>query len=142
VGFFPNYEFPQPRADRLTDEAWREKLANGEAVEHFRAELPAWAANFVLPGGESREALAFRVGDAYIITKAGDKLNVRDQASLTGKVLTQLPKGTYVEIVDGPMQAGGYTWWKVKVFDDETEGWAVQNPDWYIRSYRPDQSVE
>ena len=135
-GIFSYYEFPQPRADRLTDEAWREMLANGEV------ELPAWASNFILPGGVSQEALAFRVGDAYIITKAGDKLNVRDQASLKGKVLTQLSKGTYVEILDGPVQAGGYTWWKVKVFDDGTEGWAVENPEWYIRSYRPDQSVE
>jgi Protein of unknown function (DUF3160)/Bacterial SH3 domain len=139
-GIFSYYEFSQPRDQRLTDDEWRGKLAGGNM------ELPVWASNFILPGGQPEEALFFRTGDIYIITKAGDQLNVRDQPSTTGAVITQLKTGDYVEIVDGPIQANGYTWWKFKVYawtsDVETTGWAVEDQEWYVRSYRPDQPQE
>jgi len=139
-GIFSYYEFSQPRGERLTDEAWREKLANGDIA------LPAWATNFILPGGQPNETLFFRVGDVYIVTKAGDKLNVRDAPTLSGNILTQAKTGAYVEIVDGPVVADGYTWWKYEV-DDWTSGtliigWAVEDQEWYVRSYRPDQPQE
>jgi hypothetical protein len=41
-GVFSYYEFPWPMSDRLTDEAWREMLAAGEAPEQ-----PAWTGSFV-----------------------------------------------------------------------------------------------
>lgn len=132
-GIFSYYEFLQPRDQRLTDEDWRSKLA-GSGIE-----LPIWASNFVLAGGKPREALFFRIGDIYIITEAGDQLNVRDQPSTSGAVITQLKTEDYVEIVDGPVQANGYTWWKFKLYDwtsnVETTGWAVENQEWYVRSY-------
>jgi hypothetical protein len=130
-GIFSYYEFTQPRNDRLTDDAWRVKLAEGEV------ELPAWAANFVLPGGESVENLYFRIGDIYYISDEGDNLNVRDAPTISGAVLMQLKTGTYVEIVDGPIEADGYTWWQFKILDNQLEqtGWAVENQDWYLRSY-------
>jgi hypothetical protein len=137
-GIFSYYEFSQPRGERLTDEAWRQALAGGQVA------LPSWAANFVLPGGQPNETLFFRLGDVYIVTRAGDDLNVRDEPSLSGEVLTQAQTGTYLEIVDGPVVADGYTWWKFLVHDWSNpapiEGWAVENPEWYVRSYRPDQS--
>jgi hypothetical protein len=139
-GVFSYYEFSQPRDQRLTDEEWRGKLAGG------KMEMPVWASNFVLPGGEPQETLFFRVGDIYIITKAGDKLNVRDLPSTSGAVLTQLTTGDYVEIVDGPVQENGYTWWNFKLhawgINAETTGWAVENRDWYVRSYSPNQPLE
>jgi len=139
-GVFPYYEFSQPREQRLTDEDWRARLAGGSA------ELPAWASNFVLPGGEPGEALFFRKGDIYIITKAGDKLNVREQPSTSAAIMTQLKTGDYGEIVDGPVQAEGYTWWKFKLYDwssdVERTGWAVENQDWYVRSYAVNQPEE
>jgi hypothetical protein len=135
-GVFSYYEFTQPRDQRLTDEEWRAKLAGAEAPS-----LPAWASNFVLQGGNSTSWLAFRVGDIYLITEAGDKLNVRDTPSISGKVLMQLKPGDYIEITDGPVQANGHTWWKIGVFgmgiDLESNGWAVENQDWYVRSYLP-----
>ncbi len=139
-GVFSYYEFPQPRNQRLTDEEWREKLPSGEF------DMPAWTSQFVLPGGQPDDALYFRVGDIYIITKAGDKLNVRAQPSTGAQVVTQLKTGDYVEIVEGPVQANGYTWWKLNLFDPgsdgETTGWAVENQEWYVRSYLPDQPQE
>jgi len=41
-GVFSYYEFEQPLADRLTDEAWRAMLAAGEAPER-----PGWTGSFV-----------------------------------------------------------------------------------------------
>lgn len=137
-GIFSYYEFSQPRDQRLTDEEWRTRLASDTI------ELPVWASNFVLSGGQPNEALFFRTGDIYIITKAGDNLNVRDQPSTTGAVITQLKTGNYVEIVDGPVQANGYTWWKFNLLSGgtETAGWAVEDQEWYVRSYSPDQTLE
>jgi len=132
-GVFSYYEFAQPRDQRLTDDEWRVKLAGGEVA------LPAWAANFVLGGGQPKEWLAFRKGDVYIITDAGNDLNVRDSASLKGVVVTKLKAGEYVEIIAGPVVADGYTWWNIKWlnYSNEPTGWAVENQQWYARSYLP-----
>jgi hypothetical protein len=139
-GIFSYYEFAQPRDQRLTDEEWQARLAGGGAA------LPAWVSNFVLPGGEPGEALFFRQGDVYIITKAGDQLNVRDQPSTNGAVLAQMKTGDYAEIVEGPTQADGYTWWKFKLYSwdtgGEAMGWAVEDQDWYVRSYAVNQPKE
>jgi len=129
-GIFSYYEFVQPRNERLTDDEWRAKLANDEI------ELPVWGSNFVLPGGQSTKVLFFRVGDVYRITEAGDKLNVRDQPSLNGEIVTQLETGDYVEIIDGPIQADGHTWWKFPIHSgNSNSGWAVEDQGWYARSY-------
>jgi hypothetical protein len=127
-GIFSYYEFTQPRNARLTDDEWRTKLANDEI------ELPGWSSNFVLPGGQPMEVLFFRVGDVFSITEAGDQLNVRDQPSLNGEIVRQLSTDTYVEIIDGPIQADGYTWWKFQL-SGESSGWAVEDQEWYVRSY-------
>jgi len=133
-GVFSYYEFTQPRDQRLTDDEWRAKLAAGSAPA-----LPAWASNFVLAGGKPADWLAFRKGDVYIITTAGDQLNMRDSASLKGTLVKQLKTGEYVEIIGGPVSADGHTWWNIKDLDysQELSGWAVENHDWYERSYLP-----
>jgi len=135
-GVFSYYEFTQPRDQRLTDEEWRTKLSGSDSPD-----LPVWSSNFVLQGGDPISWLAFRVGDVYVITDAGDKLNVRDKPTTSGEVLMQLKPWDYVEIIDGPVQANGYTWWKFKILDSsygsEPMGWAVEDQEWYERSYLP-----
>ncbi len=132
-GVFSFYEFAQPRGQRLTDEEWRAKLADGSAPP-----LPGWADQFLFIGGSPAQSLAFRKNDIYIITEAGDKLNVRSEASTAGKIVTQLITGDYIEIIDGPVTANGYTWWKIKSWaQQDVEGWVVENPDWVERSYFP-----
>jgi hypothetical protein len=133
-GVFSYYEFSQPRDQRLTDDEWRAELANGAVT------MPSWTSNLILPGGQPTEILFFRVGDWYIITEAGDKLNLRDQPSTKGKVIMQLKPDEYVKIVDGPVRANGYTWWKFTVasgIGTEITGWAVEDQSWYVRSYLP-----
>jgi hypothetical protein len=128
-GVFSYYEFRQPRSDRLTDDAWRERLASNPPAQMD------WMAQFVFNGGDSFDETFFRVGDIYLITEAGDKLNVRQEPATSSSVVTQLHTDDYVEIVDGPVTAGGYTWWKVQSTSDPAiSGWAVENQDWYKRS--------
>jgi hypothetical protein len=135
-GVFSYYEFTRSRDQRLTDEEWRALLAGSDAPS-----LPTWASNFVLSGGKPTAWLAFRIGDVYVIPEAGDKLNVRDQPSTSGKIIMQLKPWDYIEIIDGPVQANGYTWWKIQLFGSssggESTGWAVENQEWYERSYLP-----
>jgi hypothetical protein len=135
-GIYSYYEFSQPRSERLTDQAWRERLAGPDAPP-----LPPWSANFLSPGGGPADWLAFRVGDVYWVNEAGDGVNLRDAPSLTGAVVAQLSGDsgfaarTYFEIIGGPVESDGYRWWQVRVFHPEQVGWLVEDQAWYNRSY-------
>jgi hypothetical protein len=131
-GVYSYYEFTQPRSDRLTDQAWRERLVGPEAPE-----LPAWASHFVLPGGAATEWLAFRLGDVYIVSEEGAGINGRAGASRSAEILFQLDPGDYVTFLEGPMEADGYTWWRVSTWtmQGEVEGWVVENHEWYERAW-------
>jgi hypothetical protein len=72
----------------------------------------------------------FAPGSVYTITSGGAYLNLRAQPALDGKVLKVLPAGEAITILEGPTQAGGYTWWHMRARDG-TDGWAVDIPDWY-----------
>lgn len=130
-GVYSYYEFVQPRGERLTDEVWREELAGPAAPS-----LPAWASNFVLPGGEPRDVVGFYVGSVFSITPEGDRLNLRETPSLSGAVLEHLGEGGYVQVIGGPVQADGNTWWKFQDCFTDVIGWSVQHPDWYLRDWQ------
>jgi hypothetical protein len=128
-GVYSYFEFAQPRSARLTDEEWRERLVGSEAPQ-----TPVWASNFALPGGEPTHYLAFRIGDIYFVNDAGEGVNIRDTPSLSSIVLSGLSQ-TYFEIIDGPIESDGYTWWQVEVWYPEITGWLVEDQEWYDRSY-------
>lgn len=58
-----------------------------------------------------------------------DELNVRDTAGVRETtVLFRAPEETLLTIIDGPTQADGFTWWKVRSqLNPSLEGWAVAN---------------
>lgn len=58
-----------------------------------------------------------------IVTTNADSLNLRAEASTESEVVTQLAAGVEVEILDGPVEAGDYVWYQVRVVSDGTEGW-------------------
>ncbi|CAN5839838.1 hypothetical protein BH10CHL1_BH10CHL1_22260 [soil metagenome] len=67
---------------------------------------------------------------ARVTTEEG--LNLRDSASTNGQLITRLAGDQKVTIVDGPVSADDFTWWKL---DDGqgNVGWAVQGDkdgDW------------
>jgi SH3-like domain-containing protein len=130
-GVLSYYEFIQPREERLTDEAWREILLQDPPFP------PAWTVNFMVPGGRVVDVLAFRIGDVYVVTEEGGDppLNLRAEPSRTAKVITTLETDTYFEIIEGPELIGKETWWKVRIFNEDTEGWLLENQTWYRRSY-------
>jgi hypothetical protein len=72
----------------------------------------------------------FARDSVYQITALGDNLNLRELPTTQGKVLTKLRHGDEITILDGPVVANGYTWWKIKTNGD-VEGWIVDIPDWY-----------
>jgi len=130
-GVFSYYEFKQPRGSRLTDEEWRNKLAG------MASGLPDYSKNYLKNGGKMVDALAFRIGDTYIVNKAGatPPLNVRKNPTKSAEVVDMLGYYTYIEIIDGPEKADNLTWWKIKIFGTEKEGWVAGKPEWYDRAY-------
>ena len=130
-GVFSYYEFKQPLDKRLTDEQWRDRLAAGNVTR------PVWTKSYMLPGGKPTFTTFFREGDWYIITPEGGTppLNVRAEPSKTAQVVDKLEAGTYVHFVEGPVSAGGLTWWKISDEWDTSAGWVAEDQDWFERAY-------
>ena len=128
-GVFSYYELIQPRSERLTDEEWRIMLQENPP------ELPSWSEEFVFKGGNPVVQTAFRLGDIYIVTEAGDDLLWKETPGIDGKVIGTFYEGDYLEFVDGPVKADGYTWWQVvDAFRGGTEGWIAVVEGWLERS--------
>ncbi len=72
----------------------------------------------------------FAPGDTYAITEAGANLNLRASPSLDAAILAKLQPGDTITILEGPVQADGYEWWKMRTTDG-VEGWAANIPEWY-----------
>jgi hypothetical protein len=65
---------------------------------------------------------------ARVITTEGDFLNVRSAAGTSFAVIYEFAFDTRVTILEGPLSADGYTWWRVRA-DDGREGWVVDFAD-------------
>ena len=63
---------------------------------------------------------ATRIGLRAVGAGAGDCVNVREQPTTSGAIKACLPDGARLKIVDGPVSADGYTWWRL-----DGLGWAV-----------------
>ena len=130
-GIFTYYEFTQPRSNRLTDDEWRKKLIGSPGGQFTLAKT------YTLKDGKAANATAFRIGDVYLINEKGGNppLNLREKPSKSAKIVDMLKKDIYFEITDGPVKADNLTWWKVKAFYFEREGWVAENPEWYDRAH-------
>ena len=53
-----------------------------------------------------------------------DFVRLRGDASTAGEVIEELPTGTELTIVDGPIEADEYVWWQVTT-ESGTTGWVV-----------------
>lgn len=100
------------------------------------AETPA---NLVLEGPAiptviiTKTPIPLSVGVQAAVHGVGvDKLNIRNRPSLTeSQVLFREYEGKRFEIIGGPQEADGYTWWQVRDPKFQVEGWAVAN---YLRT--------
>ena len=79
------------------------------------------------PGSPSEVEAAsdeLAIGDTAVVTNAAGGLNMRAGAG-TGHARTKtLPEGSVLEVIGGPREANGYTWWQVR---DEAgvSGWVA-----------------
>ena len=69
------------------------------------------------------------VGASVEVAGVGDQeLNIRNLPGLIDSIiLFRAPEGTSFEVIGGPEQAGGFTWWKIRDSDFQVEGWAAAN---------------
>lgn len=65
---------------------------------------------------------------ARIVTTEGDMLNVRSGAGRGFALVYQFANDTRVTILEGPISADGFNWWRVRA-DDGREGWVVDFAD-------------
>jgi hypothetical protein len=67
-------------------------------------------------------------GNALVLIEVGD-LNVRNQpgTGFNSAIIAVLTSGTTVEVLEGPIEADGFTWWRVRgqATDGLVEGWCV-----------------
>jgi WD40 repeat protein len=57
-----------------------------------------------------------------------DKLNVRRDPEVADNILERLDDAALVTLLEGPLDAGGYPWWRVRT-EAGTEGWVVASAD-------------
>lgn len=82
-----------------------------------------WAASRYLSVGNPDPSNRRRISAGDAVGLSTDGINVRANTSLTAAVIRILLSGDVVSVVDGPVQAEGYTWFKLAT--DLGEGWAV-----------------
>lgn len=109
-------DFNYETGEYLSRTIIRGKLIDAEGVP-VAAEEPETETE---DAGESGGELA--VGGTAIVTDDG--LNLRESASTEADVVTQLSAGQEVNIIGGPEEAGGYTWWQVQL-GDGLQGWVA-----------------
>ncbi|HLZ69350.1 MAG TPA: peptidoglycan DD-metalloendopeptidase family protein [Dehalococcoidia bacterium] len=81
---------------------------------------PASAGAAATPQPELPNGVAYAVGDTVMTAGADDCLNVHDAPSLNGTIVDCVPDGTTGTVMDGPVQADGYTWYRL-----DNRGWVV-----------------
>jgi Bacterial SH3 domain len=63
---------------------------------------------------------------AIVNTTQGDKLRVRSGPGRSFAVVAMLDKGTLVTLLEGPRDADGLTWWRIRA-PSGAEGWVVES---------------
>lgn len=62
---------------------------------------------------------------AVVKTLVGDGVRMRAGAGTTFEILTIVPDGTLVTLLEGPQTVDGLPWWRIRT-PDGAEGWAVE----------------
>jgi hypothetical protein len=80
-----------------------------------------------LPGAVVQAVLPFTVGDTVVVTLPGTNLTMRTAPGLQFAEQYKLPLNTYLNVLEGPITADGYTWWRVSLNANPTQwGWVAQ----------------
>lgn len=84
--------------------------------------MPGWVAGeFLVP--VTGAATGYAVGD--IVFAGGPDLHMRDAPSLAGLIIAGISTDQVLTIIDGPVVADGYTWYRVSIGGIGTVGWVA-----------------
>ena len=72
--------------------------------------------------------LLFPGAEAVVNTIDGEVLYLRDSPSTGGEIIIFLYNDMPVTLLEGPVLAEGYTWWRIRTADGD-EGWAAEAVD-------------
>jgi hypothetical protein len=86
----------------------------------------------ITPAPESLEIGIGKVVEVFDVEGAG--LNVREGPGTGFVVLFIAPNEARYEVIDGPVPAGEFSWWKIRDPNTLVEGWAVED---YVRVPQP-----
>ena len=91
----------------------------------FSGELPP-AAPETIPERQQCDLAEPLVVGGYAIIAGSVHINYRAEAGLGGSRLGTLAPGTVLEVLAGPEEADGYTWWQVGNVIQGIEGWLAE----------------
>ncbi len=76
---------------------------------------------------ETQETTGDGIGIGAIVALSEEGVNVRSEASTESEIVDSFSAGTQFEIIGGPEEGEGYTWWQVRGVGDleSVEGWLV-----------------
>ncbi len=60
-------------------------------------------------------------------TVNADNVNMRAEANTTADVVDQVSSGVEVEVIGGPVEGEGYTWYEIQVADGGSSGWMASD---------------
>lgn len=87
-------------------------------------------ATVVLPIGTPQETPApTEIGPgAQVVVQGtgGTGLNLRAEPGTGAQIVTNAREGTVLTVLEGPQEAGGYTWWRMRAPGGQ-EGWGAAN---------------
>jgi tetratricopeptide (TPR) repeat protein/uncharacterized protein YgiM (DUF1202 family) len=92
---------------------WKVVTANG---------VEGWVVERV--DNEQTLQLALIQGEEVFISGGDELLNVRANAGRSNELLFQLEPNVTVTLLEGPVEADGFDWWKIRTSDGR-EGWVV-----------------
>lgn len=65
-------------------------------------------------------------GNGSVTGTGSDGVNMRQGDGIDYPVLETIAEGTVFELIGGPSEADGYSWWQIRL-DNGTEGWVAQD---------------
>lgn len=75
-----------------------------------------------------------KIGQSYLVSMAGDTVRMHETPSADGTLVRRLKHNDVFSVIGGPVYAEGYIWWKIQEKIERTQGWIVENPDWFVNS--------
>ena len=77
------------------------------------------------PAPECKLEPQLQAGDRAI-RRGGSYRNLRAEAGISGERVGRIESGAVVDVMEGPVEADGYNWYRVTA--DELEGWVAEAP--------------